>query len=65
MKEIYLGEREELKSLPERIVVDRIPPKSTYWDRDATGVVGSRTFVVPSIEAMEKIFGKLDEGSEE
>lgn len=54
---IYLGEPEEKLRMPRgTIIIDKVPPKSTYMDRNRSDIVISDTFISPSQEVMDKLF---------
>ena len=56
MKMIYLGSEVECHTHRRSFTIDRIPPKSTYKDRNRSDMVLSETFEVPSEEVSDKLY---------
>lgn len=57
MRMIYLGEdKKELRMPVGTVTIDKVPPKSTYMDRNRSDIVISDTFISPSQEVMDKLF---------
>lgn len=53
---IYLG-KDEICRMPQGIfTIDRVPPKSTYLDRNRSDITISETFEAPSEEVMEELY---------
>ena len=53
---IYVGEDEILLMPQGKIEIDKVPPKSTYMDRNRSDIVISETFESPSEEVMEELY---------
>ena len=56
MKTIYLGEKIEHNTQKRFATIDKIPPKSTYKDRNRSDIVASETFQPPSDDVSEKLY---------
>ena len=53
---IYLG-KDEICRMPQgTFTIDRIPPKSTYLDRNRSDITISETFEAPSEEVMKELY---------
>ena len=53
---IYLGEPEVRRMPRGTITIDKVPPKSTYMDRNRSDIVVSETFCGPSDEVMRQLY---------
>lgn len=62
MKLIYLGEPEILHLPQGTFTIDKVPPKSTYMDRNRNDIIISDTFESPSDEAMEELYASAEAG---
>lgn len=56
MNMIYLGEPKVLRIPCGTITIDKVPPKSTYMDRNRSDIVISETFCTPSDEVMQELY---------
>lgn len=56
MEMIYLGNKEVCRMPQGTFTIDRVPPKSTYMDRNRSDVVVSETFEAPSEAVMEELY---------
>lgn len=56
MNMIYLGEPKALRMPSGTITIDKVPPKSTYMDRNRSDIVISETFCAPSDEIMQELY---------
>lgn len=56
MNLIYLGENKPLRMPNGTITTDKVPPKSTYMDRNRSDLVVSETFCTPSDEVMQQLY---------
>ena len=56
MNMIYLGEPKALRMPCGTITIDKVPPKSTYMDRNRSDIVISETFCAPSDEVMQELY---------
>ena len=55
MKAIYLESKDEYRIPRHNFTIDKIPPKSTYKDRNRSDIVASETFQSPSDEVLKKL----------
>lgn len=53
---IYLGNDEPPRMPQGTFTIDRVPPKSTYLDRNRSDITISKTFEAPSDEIMEELY---------
>ena len=53
---IYLGNNEPPRMPQGTFTIDRVPPKSTYLDRNRCDITISETFEAPSEEVMEELY---------
>ena len=53
---IYLGNNEPPRMPQGTFTIDRVPPKSTYLDRNRSDITISETFEAPSEEVMEELY---------
>lgn len=60
MKRFYL-EEEKLRMPQCTFTIDRVPPKSTYMDRNRSDIVISETFQSPSEEVLEELYESTKE----
>ena len=60
MEMIYLGNKEVYRMPQGTFTIDRVPPKSTYMDRNRSDVVVSETFEAPSEAVMEELYALAD-----
>ena len=60
MEMIYLGNKEVYRMPQGTFTIDRVPPKSTYMDRNRSNVVISETFESPSEEVMEELYASAE-----
>ena len=56
MNLIYLGNDEYPRMPQGTFTIDRVPPKSTYLDRNRSDTTISETFEAPSEEVMEELY---------
>lgn len=56
MNLIYLGENKPLRMPKGTITIDKVPPKSTYMDRNRSDLVVSETFCTPSDEVIQQLY---------
>lgn len=65
MKTIYLRKEIEHNTQRRLATIDRIPPKSTYTDRNRSDIVVSETFQPPSDDVSEKLYASARKFFEE
>ena len=57
MRRIYLDAQEKRRfKRPRTITVDKVPPKSMYYDRNRSDIVVSPTFKYPSKEVVDELY---------
>lgn len=56
MNLIYLGNDEVCRMPRGTYIIDRVPPKSTYLDRNRSDITISETFESPAEEVMEELY---------
>ena len=56
MNIIYCGEKKPLQLPRGTFTVDKVPPKSTYMDRNRSDIIISETFCAPSKEVMQELY---------
>ena len=60
MNLIYLGNDEECRMPQGTYTIDRVPPKSTYMDRNRSDTTISETFESPAEEVMEELYVSVE-----
>ena len=60
MNLIYLGNDEYPRMPQGTFTIDRIPPKSTYLDRNRSDTKISETFEAPSEETMAELYAAVE-----
>ena len=57
---IYLEDKTGYRMPRGTVTIDRVPPKSTYMDRNRSNIVISKTFVSPSEEIMDELYASVE-----
>ena len=57
---IYLGNEEVCRMPRGTYIIDRVPPKSTYLDRNRSDITISETFEAPNDEVMEELYAAVE-----
>ena len=60
MNLIYLGSDEVCRMPQGTYIIDRVPPKSTYLDRNRSDITISETFESPDDEVMEELYAAVE-----